>query len=108
MGEALDALAARAVYTAVLFERAVHDPGPWTVTWGPHTAEAEREITDEGVVFTATFPETCYLQPPEPNAVLRCDGHVMAIRPIQFPGDVAFAITWAIRAKVLAHDVHGD
>lgn len=97
-------MAAQAVYAARLFERALHDEGPWTMTWGPHEVQAERIVTEEGVEFRATFPEVCYLVPPEPNVVLRCRGEVAGVRPIEHPGDAAFAITWALVAKRLAHE----
>jgi hypothetical protein len=100
--EPLDTLAARAVYTAGLFERAVHHPGPWTMTWGPHQVEVQRERHVDGVVFRGEFPETCWLNPPSPNVALRCDDEVMALRSIEHPGDAAFALTWALRAKVRA------
>lgn len=105
MSESLDALAARAVYAAGLFERALHDVGPWEITWGPHTEVAQRTLGEDGITFSARFPDTCYLHPPEPNAVLRCRGEVMAVREISFPGDSSFAVTWALRARVLAHEV---
>lgn len=89
------------MYAAALFERAVHDPGPWTVTWGPHEVDVVRRKTADGIVFEATFPEACYIETPEPNAALRCRGEVMAIRAIDFPGDTRFMVTWELVAKRL-------
>lgn len=97
---AMDALAAQAVYAARLFERALHDDGPWTMTWGPYEAEATKEVTDAGVKFVATFPETCWLtRPDDTNVILRCRGEVCAVRVISDPGDAAFAVTWELLAR---------
>lgn len=104
MAEERDTRASQAVYAARLFERALHDAGPWSITWGPHEVDASRLDTDTSVVFEAVFPEACYLERPAPHAVLRCRGEVMAVRAIDFPGDSRFVVTWALAAKHLAHD----
>lgn len=92
----LETLVSQAVYAASMLERALHDTGPWTMTWGPHVVEATRTIHPTGVVFDATFPDTCWIERPAPNLVLRCDGEVVAVRTITFPGDAAFAVTLAL------------
>lgn len=92
----LDERVAQSLYVATRFEQALHDEGPWTMTWGPHVVEAVRTIEADGVSFTAVFPEACYLNRPEPNVALRCRGEVVAIRVIEHPGDAAFAITWEL------------
>ena len=94
----LELLASRAVYASHAFERAIHDHGPWTMTWGPHTVPAVRTIHEGGVSFAATFPEVCYIERPSKNVTLNCRGEVAAIRDIAFPGDAAFAISWALTA----------
>lgn len=73
------------------------------MTWGPHKVDVERIVSDEGVEFRAQFPEACYLARPEPNVVLRCRGEMVGVRAIEFPGDAAFAVTWALAAKRLIH-----
>lgn len=89
-----DALASRAVFAARVFEHAVHNPGPWSITWGPHDVPAVREYTTTGVRFSATFPAVCYLERPAATATLRCSGEVMGMRAIDFPGDVSFEVAW--------------
>lgn len=92
----LDTLAAQAVFAARALERAVHDAGPWEITWGPHTVPAVREATEESVTFTATFPEHCYLAPIESPATLLCRGEPVLFREIEFPGDQGFTISWVL------------
>lgn len=95
----IDALAARAVYAARLFERAVHDSGPWTMRYGAFEVPAERDVADDRVTFTAVFPEHCYLVPPEDRATLLCRGEVVSVRTVEFPGDQGFTLTWEIAAR---------
>jgi hypothetical protein len=98
----LEALSAHAVYAARLFERALHEPSGWTITWGPFTEDAVRTLHEDGVTFEAEFPPACYLTPPHPNAELRHNGEVVAVRAIDFVGDTAFAVTWDLASKVMA------
>jgi hypothetical protein len=98
---ALDFAVSRAVFAARLLERAAHAKGGWTITWGPHTVEAVREETPVGITFTATFPEVCYLEPPDPNVVLRHNGEVVSIKAIDHPGDTGFTITWALATEAV-------
>ena len=95
----LDVLAARAVFTARAFERAVHDPGPWQMRWGPFTVPAQRLAADEGIGFAASFPEHCFLSEPEPMLTLLCRGDVVLAREIEFPGDQGFSIAWVLAAE---------
>lgn len=95
----LDAMASRAVYAAHLLENAIHATDGWTISWGPHEVPAIREVLDDGVRITAIFPETCYLDRSERNAVLRLNGEVVAVRNIGHPGDTGFAITWDLASK---------
>ena len=95
---ALEMLASQAVYASHAFERALHDSGPWTMTWGPLTVPAERTIHEDGVSFTADFPEACWIERPSTNVTLECRGEVAAMRAIEFPGDAAFAVNWALTA----------
>jgi hypothetical protein len=95
----LERIVSKAVYVAALLERALHDEGPWTITWGPHEVEAERIVHDDGVTFSAVFPETCWIAPPEGSMALRCRGEVASVRAVDHPGDVAFAVTWDLAAR---------
>lgn len=100
MDENLDLTVAQAVFTTKLLERALHDEGPWTLAWGPFEVPVERVLVDDGVAFTAEFPEHCYLEPPHPVAVLRCRDDAVAAKTIDFPGDGGFTVEWTLRARV--------
>lgn len=82
----LDELAARGVARARLFERAVHDPGPWFVHWGGQVAPASREEDPDAgtVTLAAAFHLPC-----TGPAALYCRDEPMSWSEIagQFPSD---------------------
>ena len=100
----VDTIAAQAVYaaahglrTARLLECAVHDEGPWEMAYNGITVPADRMVHGSGVLFSATFPEVCWISVPEDTtAYLLCRGEVMALRQIDHPGDCAFAACWSL------------
>lgn len=92
----LELEASQALFAARALEAALHDPGPWTMEWGPYTVPAERVLTETGVAFRAVFPETCWIEPPDTGVVLRCRGEVMGLRRIDHPGDTQFIVTWEL------------
>jgi hypothetical protein len=96
----LEQIVSRAVYSAALLERAVHDRGPWTMKWGPIEVVATRTTHEGGVRFEAVFPEACWLARPEPNITLLCRGKFAAMRAVEHPGDAQFAVTWDLAAAV--------
>lgn len=100
MDRNLDVAVAQAVYTTKLLERALHDSGPWTLSWGPFTVPVTRLISNSEVTFRAEFAEHCWLEPPHPVAILRCGEEPVAAKTIDFPGDGAFAVEWTLRAVV--------
>lgn len=97
----LDSNVARAVFTTKVLERALHDAGPWTLSWGPFDVPVERILTEDGVTFRAEFPEFCHLDPPYPVALLKCGGEAVSAKTIEFPGDGAFVVEWTLRAQVI-------
>lgn len=96
----LDSTVAKVVFTARLLERAVHDPGPWTMSWGPHTVPAKRVLTDDGAIFVAEYPDVCYIQRFEAPLVLACNGETVGVREMDWPGDCAFTVDWTIRGRL--------
>ena len=97
----LDSTVAQAVYRARSLERALHDPGPWTMSWGPHEVPACRLISDDRILFLAHFPSHCYLMVPDPTLTLLCAGEEIGSREIVFPGDGEFAVEWSLHPDTL-------
>jgi len=86
----LDHLVSSAVYQAHLLERAVHDAGPWTITVGSQALVADRVLLPTGVQFTVR------MEPTEADeAVLSCNGEVLAIRSIE-PADHPSVLQWVV------------
>lgn len=92
----LELEAAQALFAARMMVAALHDDGPWTMQWGPVTVPATREVTETGVVFTATFPDACWLEPPSSGVLIRCRDEVMGMRRMDHPGDTQFVVTWEL------------
>lgn len=93
---ALDFQVARAAFLARQMERALHDPGPWTISWGPFEMPACRMIGEDRIVFLAHFPAHCYLVAPETPATLLCRGEFVGADDIEFPGDGEFELQWVL------------
>ena len=94
--------AAQALFAARMLEAAVHDPGPWSFRWGGIEVPAERTLTDEGVVFTGSFPDVCWIERPTEGLEIRCAGEVMGMRrvdEVEHPGDTGFVVTWSVIAR---------
>lgn len=101
---ALEDKISRVLYVASRAERMIHDPGPWTIEWGPHTVEASKVLTDREVGFEAQIPEVCWIVRPEQGtAILRCRGEVVAMQHIADPGDGPFVLR--ISATVSIRDL---
>lgn len=94
----LELAASQALYAARLLEAAVHDDGPWAMRWGTIEVPATRRITEDGVVFEATFPDACYLADPGPHLLLLCRGEILGLRVMDHPGDTQFAVLWSLAA----------
>lgn len=94
MAEALDFLVAQTVQRARLIERALHDNGPWEISYGKISVGACKAVLDDRVVFLARLPETCWLVKPDPVISLLCRGQVVAVKVIEHPGDGAVDIQW--------------
>lgn len=93
MPDMLDFVAAQAVAHARLLERACHDSGPWEIEVQGMRVPALRVRTPRSVVFLATFPEMCWLTPPD-IALLHCAGELIGVRPIVAPAEGAHTVRW--------------
>ena len=99
---ALDFAVAKAVFRARQIERALHDAGPWIMSWGPHLVPASRLVSEDRIVFLAHFPEHCFLVEPDSTLRLLCRGDELGTRQITFPGDGAFQVEWTLQPDELA------
>ena len=93
---ALELDASRALYAARMLEAALHSEGLWEMQWGEVRVPAIREVTERGVVFTATFPSLCWLSPPSEGVLILLDGEVMGMQRVDHPGDTQFVVTWEL------------
>lgn len=92
----LDFAVAQAAFQARQMERALHDSGPWSISYGPFEVPACRLIGETQIKFLAHFPEHCYLVAPDTLALLKCRGEIVGTQEIDFPGDGAFELEWVL------------
>lgn len=95
MLDTLDFVAAQAVNRARLLERACHDSGPWEIEIQGMRITALRVRTPHSVLFLATFPNMCWVDPPE-TALLYCAGELVGVRSIVAPAEGAYTIRWTV------------
>lgn len=98
MGDLLDLAVARAKFRVAQLERALHDPGPWEIGYGPLVAPAVKFTFEDRVTFRAHFPAHCYLAEPEDFLLtLLYRGEVFGTRPLQrHPGDGEWEAEWTL------------
>lgn len=89
----IDLQAARAVARARMIERAVNDPGPWTIRIGEDEQYAVRVRTPTGVRFLVFFDDGA--DPDETVAWLCCAGREISSRDVA-PLREAFTLEWRI------------
>lgn len=104
----LDSVVARMVMRAKQIERALHDPGPWTVTVGPHADQFERHarrvVGEDHVTFYAIADLSSAMTGTDVVAAeLNCGGDTVACKllPAQ-DGLVQIAWTFEIADSVVA------
>lgn len=95
----LDHVAARMVMRARQLERALHDPGPWSITVGPHEDQweipARKVVGDAHVAFYAVAP----LEGDRPIfAELLSKGEVVAVKVLDPVGGPA-QIVWTFEVN---------
>lgn len=96
----LDHVAARMVMRARQIERALHDPGPWTITVGPHPGQwrlpARKVVGEDHVTFIAIVPlgdEECMDGVSAVAAELNCGEDLVAVKlldPVGGPAQVSW------------------
>jgi hypothetical protein len=92
---ALDLAVARAIFQTRQIERAVNDPGPWTIAHGDQVSPAVRWVGEDRVIFRAHLSEVCWITPPDPILTLLCRGEVVGIRPIDLPDEDEYVVEWS-------------
>lgn len=94
----LDRLASQAVLQARLLERAVHDPGPWTMVCGSQRIIARRFLTETGITFLGDFPRGLT----ESLVTLECAGQPMTVREVETTASMeAVTIRWDVLAGLV-------
>jgi hypothetical protein len=78
----LDFRVAQALHKARQIERALHDPGPWTITYGNHIMPAVRFILDDRVTFWAHFPDACWIKSADRVLTLQCRDEEVGVKPL--------------------------
>lgn len=96
---ALEFAVAQTAFRARQIERALHDRGPWTISWGPFEVPACRLIGEREIRFLAHFPAHCYLVPPDGPALLKCRGEVVGQKAIEHPGDGEWECQWVLAVE---------
>jgi hypothetical protein len=95
----LDTAVACLVATAHRLELALHDPGPWTVSWDGLSVPARRQVLADRVVFTALFPgRPCGTQ----SAVLSLRGQMLGARPVCAPDSGVWEFSWTLQVPEMA------
>lgn len=94
----LDSVVARMVMRAKQIERALHDPGPWTVTVGPHAGQFERParrvVGEDHVTFYAIADMGGSMTGTDLVAAeLNCGGDIVACKLLPSLGGLA-EIAW--------------
>lgn len=97
----LDTLIAQIAYRARLMERALHDPGPWSMVFVSGKLKmavpAERTALADGIHFTAVFPPLADL-PGQASLCLRDE----VVSTFDVTASVhGFTVEWAMRGSVV-------
>jgi hypothetical protein len=93
----MDLRVAQAITAARTLETAYHDPGPWTMVYGPVEMPAVRMIAADRIIFRAWFPEVCPITPAD-KIELRCRDRVLSVQECDEPAAGEF-IDWVITAS---------
>lgn len=108
MSAHLEAIASQAVFSARLFERAVHSSGTWTIRWGQHRAKTMVVRGPEGVVFYASFPAAAEWSAVLPQElILEEDGQTVAVRPCGalIPSEGRFNVAWTVGPTAVTREL---
>jgi hypothetical protein len=90
----LDGIVSRMVMRARQFERALHDPGPWTVHVDGVETKARKVVGDDHVTFFSIVNLAQHSV-----AELRCGGEVVAVKDL--PGVGKGQVRWSFQVDEL-------
>jgi hypothetical protein len=94
---AIDIEVSRALFAMRRLERALHDSGPWEISYAGVTVPAVRFIRRDRVTFVCHFPAMCWVEHPEdPTMTLLCAGEMVDAMPIEHIGDGEMEFRWDI------------
>lgn len=96
---ALDLAVSRAITMVHILERALHDPGPWSLRINGSFAPAERRVEQDRVVFSAEFPCVERVDGATMALSLFCDHDLVAIRNVHIGPDAnenPFMAEWVL------------
>jgi hypothetical protein len=96
---ALDLAVSRAITMVHILERALHDPGPWSLRINGSFAPAERRVERDRVVFSAEFPALERADGAIMALALYCGPHLVALRKVQLGPDAnmePFVTEWTL------------
>ena len=96
MGDVLDLAVARAKFRVAQLERALHDPGPWQIGYGPLVVPAVKFTFEDRVTFRAHFPAHCFLVEPDATLTLLCRGEIVGTSQVLHPGDGEWEAVWTL------------
>ncbi len=94
----LDTLAARAVARASLLARAVHDSGPWMISWAGQSVPAER-VLDEERAEVRFYARLAAADAGSGLATLSCAGTLLSCREVEVPVPGWFEVEWALELR---------
>lgn len=100
--DTLDLAVAQAVHAARLLERALHDPGEWSMEYAGQVFPAQRIVHRDHIHFRGTLPAQCWVSEPETVLSLLIDGEVISVRPIAHPGDGEHTLDWTVGVRLSA------
>lgn len=96
----LDRAISSAQFRLSLLEKALHDPGPWSITVADRRCEARRVFYRDGVSLLATVPG---LAPGADLASLWCGDDLVGVRAIEIPADVdLIEVDWTLQIDTAA------
>lgn len=94
----LDDVVARMVMRARQFERALHDPGPWSIHVDGVDSKARKVVGDHHVTFYAVVRADADTA----TAELRCAGEVVAVKVLRKVGHAQIAWGFEITDAMVA------